>query len=77
MSRPKGIDHTQVHQRQAEELLKFNLVFSLDELAITRIRFQQARRREPSLADLCDEGIAEIDRVTKWMREIVTGGAVR
>lgn len=71
MSRPPN------EKTQEAELLRFNLVFSLDELAITRIRFQQAMRRDPTLKELCTEGIEEIDRVTKWMREIVVNGSVK
>lgn len=77
MSRAKGCNAATGAKREAQELQEWNATFALDELAVTRLRIEQALRREPSLADLLLPGRDEIDRVTRWLREMAVGGAVK
>lgn len=77
MSRQAGSGKAQVEARKGAEQLSFNLRFCADELVITRLRIQQAMRREPSLVELLAPGEDEINRVIRWLREVTpdtTGG---
>jgi hypothetical protein len=71
MSRQPGSDKTQVEGRKREELVSFNLRFSVDELKITRLRMVQAVRRDAGLSDLLVPATEEIDRVLNWLLEAI------
>ena len=77
MPNPKGNDAAAQAVREAGELQTFNATFALDELAVTRLRIVQALRRDPSLRDLLQPSLNEIDRVARWLREMAVGGAVK
>lgn len=76
MPNKPGNDAATSEARAGEELVRFNATMSLDELAVTRMRMQQAIRRDPSLKDLLQPGIEEVERVMVWQREIVVKGNV-
>jgi hypothetical protein len=70
MSRVKGHDRAATQARQEAEGARFNIAFVHEELALQKLRIEQAIRRRPELAELLLPAIENAEEIKRLIKEI-------